>query len=164
MRAWILALVMLAACSPSSSREAAPATPPVQRDPGEASVSISSFNSYGNCMPRMIGPGSAPVSPHITVWNLDVEGATSLAIESAVLTIGADDPLRFELELEEPEIALQGGAFHGQQRVKSYRNGPSFGACGEMCRSAAATKLTLTLRIDGRLTTVKAEGEYSCAH
>jgi hypothetical protein len=115
-------------------------------------------------MPRVIGPGITPRSPHITIWNLDIEGAKNAAVESAVLTVGKDQPMRFDLELEEPGIALQGGAIHAQQRVKSYRNGPSFSACGEMCSSAAPTKLELTVRVDGTLQQLTAEGEYSCAH
>lgn len=115
-------------------------------------------------MPRVIGPNVRSGSSHITIWNLDVEGAKSVTVESAVLTIGKDEPVRFDLELEEQAIALQDGAFHGQQRVKSYLNGPSFSACGEMCSSNAATKLELKLHVDGAIQTFNAQGEYSCAH
>jgi hypothetical protein len=175
MRAWMLTSCLLAGCSPQASREVPQAPAPIVAPAPEpaappdapaapAKVSISDFASYGNCMPTIIGPNSAARSPHITAWNLDIEGATSAAVESAVLIVGAETPMRFDLELEEPAIVLQNGAMHTQQRVKVYRNGPSFGACGEMCSSAAPTKLELTLRIDGASRLLTAEGEYSCAH
>jgi hypothetical protein len=127
-------------------------------DASATEIVLSDVGVYSNCMP-IVAP-----DPIIAFWNVTITGAPGSAatLTSAKLTITGSSTVIQTLVVDEPVIALSGGAGSGMQRKTGADSNPSAG-CGELCGGATYV-LELTYEVGGASIDVTETGSFGCVY
>lgn len=127
-------------------------------DASGATIVLSEVGVYSNCQP-IVAP-----DPILAFWTVTITGAPGSAatLTQAKLTITGSSTVIQTLTIDEPIIALSGGAGSGMQRKVSADSNPS-DACGELCGGATFV-LELTYEVGGASIDVTESGSFGCVY
>jgi hypothetical protein len=124
----------------------------------EARVTLTEFVAFANCKPVV------PPDPIITSWTATVSGAAgaTATLTNAELTITGGETFTQTVTVDNPVIALTGGAGSAMQRKVSGTPAPT-DACERLCAVGSSSELEATFSVDGANVLVTATGTFECA-
>jgi hypothetical protein len=141
-----------------ASDDAGPSDAGTRVDASATEIVLSEVAVYANCQPVV------PPDPILAFWNVTITGAPGSAatLTEAKLTITGSSTVIQTLTVDEPVIALSGGAGSGMQRKTGADTNPG-AACGELCGGASFT-LELTYDVGGATIAVTETGSFGCVY